>query len=54
VVVTAGYLAGSSYAKVEKAIGRDGALIAVAAVLVAIAVWKVRERRAASREGTGP
>ncbi|HVQ17470.1 MAG TPA: hypothetical protein VMT27_00380 [Actinomycetes bacterium] len=35
-------LAGSPNAKVEKAIGRDGALIAVAAVLNAIAFWKVR------------
>lgn len=49
-VVTAGYLAGSSYARVEKAIGRDGALIAVAVVLVAVAVRKVRRHRAGSRE----
>jgi hypothetical protein len=31
------------WATVEKAIGRDGALIAVAVVLVAVVVWKVRE-----------
>lgn len=49
VVVTAGYLAGSSYARVEKAVGRDGALIAAAAVLVAVAVWTLRERRARHR-----
>ena len=48
VVVTAGYLAGSSYAQVEKAIGRDGALIAVGVVFLAVAVWKIRERRASS------
>ncbi len=48
VVVTSGYLAGSSYARVEKAIGRDGALIAVAVVLVAVALWKVREHRSSS------
>ncbi|MEO7422276.1 MAG: DedA family protein [Ornithinibacter sp.] len=48
VVVTAGYLAGSSYAQVEKAIGRDGALIAVGVVLLAVAVWKIREHRAGS------
>ena len=48
VVVTAGYLAGSSYAQVEKAIGRDGALIAVGVVLLAVAVWKIREHRASS------
>ena len=55
VVVSAGYLAGRSYARVEKAIGRDGALVALAVVLVAIVVWKVRERRARPRTGpAGP
>jgi membrane-associated protein len=38
------------WATVEKAIGRDGALIAVAVVLLALVVWKVREHRASSRE----
>lgn len=52
VVVTAGYLAGSSYAQVEQAIGRDGALIAAAAVFLAIVVWKVRQHRASSLERT--
>jgi len=52
VVVTAGYLAGSSYAQVEKAIGRDGALIAVGVVLLAVAVWKIREHRASSLQRT--
>lgn len=45
-VVTAGYLAGSSYAAVEKAIGRDSALVVVVVVLVALLVWHLRRRRA--------
>ncbi len=48
VVVTAGYLAGASYAQVEKAIGRDGALIAFGVVLGAVAIWKWREHRPAA------
>jgi membrane protein DedA with SNARE-associated domain len=52
VVVAAGYLAGSSYARVEKAIGRDGALIAVGVVVLGIVIWKVREHRARSLEST--
>jgi membrane-associated protein len=50
VVVTAGYLAGSSYARVERGVGRAGALIAVALALVAVAVWKVREHRSGAVE----
>ncbi|GAA4112129.1 hypothetical protein GCM10022415_06680 [Knoellia locipacati] len=45
-VVTAGYLAGSSYAAVEKAIGRGSALAVLAVVLVALLVWHLRRRRA--------
>ncbi|HEY0119215.1 MAG TPA: DedA family protein [Cellulomonas sp.] len=52
-VVTAGYLAGASYAAVEKAVGRDAALVVLAVVLLALAVWQIRKRR---REvpGAGP
>lgn len=45
VVVTAGYLAGGSYARVEKALGRDGAVVAAAVVLLTVVVWKVRQHR---------
>ena len=46
VVVTAGYLAGASYPAIEKALGRDGALVVLAVVLIALVVWQVRRRRA--------
>lgn len=45
VVVAAGYLAGASYARVEGAIGRDGALVVAALLIVAVVVWRVREHR---------
>jgi membrane-associated protein len=44
-VVLLGYAAGASYAKVEKTFGRDAAFIAVALVVVAVVVWRVRKRR---------
>ena len=46
VVVTGGYLAGASYARVEAAIGRDTALIGVGIALSAVVVWRIREHRA--------
>ncbi|HET7397016.1 MAG TPA: DedA family protein [Intrasporangium sp.] len=46
VVVTAGYLAGASYAQVEKTLGRDGAFVALAVAVVALVVWRVRKHRA--------
>ncbi|EAQ00785.1 hypothetical protein JNB_11439 [Janibacter sp. HTCC2649] len=49
--VTVGYLAGASYAKVEKVLGRDMAYAIVAIVVIGLIVWKVRERRAAASEG---
>ncbi|WP_043650655.1 DedA family protein [Terracoccus sp. 273MFTsu3.1] len=45
-VVTAGYLAGASYTRVEQAIGKDSALIVLAIVIVALAVWHLRRKRA--------
>ena len=45
-VVVAGYLAGASYAQVERAIGRGGALAVVAVALLALAVWRIRRHRA--------
>ena len=46
VVVLVGYLAANSYAQVERAIGRDSALIALAVVLALVVVWRVRRRKA--------
>lgn len=46
VVVTVGYVAGASYQAVEKAIGRDGALVVAGVVVVALVVWQVRRHRA--------
>jgi membrane protein DedA with SNARE-associated domain len=45
-VVTAGYLAGASYTAVEKTVGRDAAIVALAAALVIAVVWRVRTHRA--------
>ncbi|GAB3675620.1 DedA family protein [Angustibacter aerolatus] len=44
VVVVAGYLAGASYQRVEHLVGRGGGIAFVAIVLVAVVVWRVRER----------
>jgi membrane-associated protein len=53
VVVLVGYLAASSYAQVERTIGRDAALVALVVVLALVVVWQVRRRRAAA-EPTKP
>jgi membrane-associated protein len=53
VVVLVGYLAANSYAQVERAIGRDSALIALVVVLALLVVWRVRRRRVAA-EASGP
>ncbi len=45
VVVTAGYLAGNSYAKVEATLGRVAALIVAGIVLCGVLVWQVRRHR---------
>ena len=45
-VVLVGYAAGASYATVEKKVGRGGALIVLAIVLVGLVVWRVRRHRA--------
>lgn len=45
VVVTAGYLAGASYATVEKAVGRDAAYVVAALVVIAVVVWQVRRHQ---------
>jgi membrane-associated protein len=47
-VVLLGYLAGDSYKHVEKVAGRGAAVTVAALVVVAVVVWRLRERR---REG---
>jgi membrane-associated protein len=48
-MVIAGYLAGESYHRVEKWLGRGAAVIVAVIVLVAIAVWAVRRHRKEAR-----
>ncbi|MEO5745077.1 MAG: DedA family protein [Terracoccus sp.] len=50
VVVTAGYLAGASYQKVEAVFGRDAAIIIAVAVVVGLVVWHLRRRRSEGDE----
>jgi len=53
--VLLGYLAGNSYATVEKAVGRGAALAVLALVLLALLTWRLRKRRAERRaEDTSP
>jgi len=44
-VVLVGYLAGASYAKVEKTLGRGTALIVLAVAAAALLAWRVRRHR---------
>ncbi|MER7244867.1 DedA family protein [Kribbella sp. NPDC000426] len=44
-VVLVGYLAGNSYARVEKTFGRVAALAVAGVVVIAIVVWRVRRHR---------
>lgn len=44
-VVLIGYLAGHSYATVEKTFGQVAALVVLAVVLIAIGIWTVRRHR---------
>jgi membrane protein DedA with SNARE-associated domain len=53
-VVLLGYLAGTSYAAVERTVGRGVALAAAGVVLVAVAVWRVRAHRAEGRSSQTP
>jgi membrane protein DedA with SNARE-associated domain len=48
-VVLLGYLAGNSYAAVERTVGREVALALAGIVLVALVVWRVRAHRTAHR-----
>jgi len=50
-VVVAGYFAGASYARVEKALGPGAALVVGVLALVGLGLWRVRAHRA---ETAGP
>jgi membrane-associated protein len=52
-VVLAGYFAGASYARVEKALGPGAALVVVVLALVGLAVWRVRAHRAENVHSDG-
>jgi membrane-associated protein len=43
-VVLLGYAAGASYARVEKLVGRDAAVVVLAVALLALVVWRLRRR----------
>jgi membrane-associated protein len=45
VVVLVGYLAGNSYAAIERAVGRDAALVVLGVVVVGLVLWQVRRHR---------
>jgi membrane protein DedA with SNARE-associated domain len=45
-VVLVGYLAGASYVRIEKLLGRGAALVVAAVVVAGVVVWQVRRRRA--------
>jgi membrane protein DedA with SNARE-associated domain len=45
VVVTLGYLAGNSYARIEHTVGRTAALVVLGLVVVGFIAWRIREYR---------
>ena len=49
--VLAGYLAGASYATVEKALGPGAAVVVLVLALVGLTVWRVRAHRAEQQRG---
>jgi len=48
-VVLLGYLAGSSYAAVERTVGRGLAIALAVVVVVALVVWRIRRHRSETR-----
>ncbi|HYU86728.1 MAG TPA: DedA family protein [Kribbellaceae bacterium] len=53
-VVLIGYVAGNSYATVERTFGRATALVALAVVVIAAVAWRIRSARRARRPGRRP
>lgn len=49
--VLVGHLAGASYQQVAAGVGRSGAIVVAAVVLVAVVAWRVRRARRPSRSG---
>jgi membrane protein DedA with SNARE-associated domain len=47
--VLLGYLAGNSYATIEKTFGRATALIVLAVAIAGVVVWRLRRRRTSRR-----
>jgi membrane-associated protein len=47
--VLQGYLAGSSYAAVERTVGRGLAIAVAVVVVVALVVWRIRHHRSETR-----
>jgi membrane protein DedA with SNARE-associated domain len=43
--VLLGYLAGNSYARLEKAVGRDMAIAVLILVIIGLVVWRIRKAR---------
>ncbi|OZB88091.1 MAG: hypothetical protein B7X41_09970 [Microbacterium sp. 14-71-5] len=54
VVVSVGYLAGASYAAVEKKLGTGSALVVLGIVLVGLLVWHLRKRFTERRSQDAP
>jgi membrane-associated protein len=56
--VLLGYLAGNSYAAIEKTAGRTAAIVVAALVVASLLAWRIRawwrERRGQTTEGSGP
>jgi membrane-associated protein len=52
-VVLLGYLAGNSYATIEKTFGRATALVALAAVVIAVVIWRVRRHATRRTDQSG-
>ena len=51
VVVTAGYLAGQSYARVETWLGRGAAVVVAVVVVVALVIWQKRRHSGGADAG---